>query len=95
MIPRPEPSEHISRDGRTFSEIWLRVLYGVRDAVTGKLPPRVPVVTIGGGSVPLISRYSPSPPGQLIYVEDESGGAVLAYSDGSDWRRVTDRAVVS
>lgn len=31
----------------------------------------------------------------LIYVSDESGGAVLAFSDGLNWRRVTDRAIVS
>jgi len=31
----------------------------------------------------------------LIYVSDESGGAVPAFSDGANWRRVTDRAVVS
>lgn len=33
--------------------------------------------------------------GQIIYVSDESGGAVLAFSDGTDWLRVTDRVVVS
>lgn len=33
--------------------------------------------------------------GGLIYVSDETGGAVVAFSDGTDWRRVTDRAVVS
>ncbi|SKC53424.1 beta strand repeat-containing protein [Ohtaekwangia koreensis] len=33
--------------------------------------------------------------GQMIYVSDESGGAVIAFSDGSNWRRVTDRAIVS
>ena len=33
--------------------------------------------------------------GQIIYVSDEAGGAVLAFSDGSNWRRVTDRAVIS
>lgn len=33
--------------------------------------------------------------GAMIYVSDETGGAVLAFSDGSDWRRVTDRQVVS
>lgn len=31
----------------------------------------------------------------IIYVSDEVGGAVLAFSDGTNWRRVTDRAVVS
>ena len=33
--------------------------------------------------------------GSLIHVSDESGGAVMAFSDGTNWRRVTDRAVVS
>ncbi len=32
--------------------------------------------------------------GQIAFVSDEAGGAVLAFSDGADWRRVTDRAVV-
>ena len=36
-----------------------------------------------------------SPSGQMIYVTDDSGGSVPAFSDGTDWRRVTDRAVVS
>lgn len=33
--------------------------------------------------------------GGLIFVTDETGGAVPAFSDGVNWRRVTDRAVVS
>lgn len=35
------------------------------------------------------------PAGAMIYVEDEAGGPVPAFSDGVDWRRITDRAVVS
>ena len=31
----------------------------------------------------------------LIYVSDESGGATIAFSDGTNWRRVTDNAIVS
>lgn len=31
---------------------------------------------------------------QLVYVADASGGAVPAFSDGANWRRVTDRSVV-
>jgi hypothetical protein len=30
-----------------------------------------------------------------IFVTDEVGGAVPAFSDGTNWRRVTDRAIVS
>lgn len=33
--------------------------------------------------------------GQIVMVSNEIGGAVLAFSDGANWRRVTDRAVVS
>lgn len=32
--------------------------------------------------------------GQIVFVPDETGGPVLAFADGTDWRRVTDRAVV-
>ncbi len=31
----------------------------------------------------------------MIQVSDEVGGEVPAFSDGSVWRRVTDRAIVS
>jgi hypothetical protein len=33
--------------------------------------------------------------GQIIYVSNETGGAVLAFSDGTNWRRVTDRAGIA
>lgn len=33
--------------------------------------------------------------GATVFVSNEAGGAVLAFSDGAAWRRVTDRAVVS
>ena len=33
--------------------------------------------------------------GGMIFVSDEAGGAVPAFSDGANWRRTTDRVVVS
>lgn len=33
--------------------------------------------------------------GALIYVSNEAGGKTMAFSDGTNWRRVQDRAVVS
>jgi hypothetical protein len=50
--------------------------------------PKLPVYTVGG--VP-----SAAAAGQLVYISNESGGAVLAFTDGANWRRVTDRAVIS
>lgn len=34
-------------------------------------------------------------PQMMIYVSNETGGAVPAFSDGTNWRRITDRAIVS
>jgi len=33
--------------------------------------------------------------GGTVAVTDETGGYTMAFSDGTDWRRVQDRAVVS
>jgi|SRR5690554_425573 len=33
--------------------------------------------------------------GLMVLVTNETGGSVPAFSDGTDWRRVTDREVVS
>jgi len=33
--------------------------------------------------------------GALIFVTDDAGGSVPAFSDGSSWRRVSDRNVIS
>jgi len=33
--------------------------------------------------------------GAVIFVSDESGGATLAFSDGANWRRIQDRAIVT
>lgn len=52
-------------------------------------PVRVKSYTVAG--VPAASAAA----GQIIYVSNETGGATLAFSDGTNWRRVQDRAVVS
>jgi len=52
--------------------------------------PRVPSFTVSG-----LPAAATAGAGALAYVSNESGGAVLTFSDGTDWRRVSDRAVVS
>lgn len=42
-------------------------------------------------TVPDASEYTAF----LIFVSDETGGATMAFSDGTDWRRVQDRVVIS
>lgn len=54
-------------------------------------PQGFPVVTVAQ-----LAKYSASVhPGCMLMVSDETGGYVPAFSDGTNWRRVTDRAIVS
>lgn len=52
-------------------------------------PVRVKSFTVA--AVPAASAGA----GQIIYISNETGGAVLAFSDGTNWLRVTDRAVIA
>jgi Pectate lyase superfamily protein len=52
-----------------------------------------PPVALASYTVATVPTVTPA--GQQIYVSNESGGAVTAFSDGTNWRRVTDRAIVS
>lgn len=42
-------------------------------------------------TVPAAADYT----GAVIYVSDETGGATVAFSDGTNWRRVQDRAIIA
>lgn len=52
-------------------------------------PNNLASFTVAG--VPTASLWT----GALIYVSNETGGAVPAFSDGTNWRRVTDRAIIA
>lgn len=69
----------------------LRTAYGkCNDNFDEIYDGQVPMRSFTVATVP-----SAATSGLWIYVTDESGGAIPAFSDGTDWRRVTDRAVVS
>lgn len=84
--------------GSTARGIDLRIEPGGKMA-TGDYAPAceldvdgpVRVKSYAKASLPAASAGA----GQMIYVSDEAGGAVIAFSDGTNWRRVSDRAVVS
>ena len=48
-----------------------------------------PTYTVAG--LPSAATY----PRGVVYISNEAGGATLAFSDSTNWRRVQDRAVVS
>ena len=77
---------------------YLNVAHG--DLRIGSATPPVCKLDVDGpvrvGSYSVASLPAASAgAGQIIYVTDETGGAVLAFSDGANWRRSTDRAVVT
>jgi hypothetical protein len=52
-------------------------------------------VRVGSFTVATVPSASGMGAGAVIYVSNETGGAVPAFSDGTNWRRVTDRAIIS
>ncbi len=65
-------------------ELWARQVY---ERVTGITELQSYTVA----NLPNPAEFEAS----MIYVSNEVGGATLAFSDGTNWRRVQDRTVVS
>lgn len=55
----------------------------------GSVPVPLPSYTVA--TVPSAAANARA----MIYVSNEAGGAVPAFSDGTNWRRVSDRAIIS
>lgn len=70
---------------------WVRALF--------KQPPMLPSYTVAQVAQLDVSEFyssaSSNAYSKIIFVTNEAGGAVPAFCDGTNFRRVTDRAVVS
>ena len=75
----------------TRSVAWKTILeaFGLADSGSSTVIFQAATYTVS--TLPAAATY----PRGVIYVSNEAGGAVLAFSDSTNWRRVTDRAVVS
>lgn len=71
---------------QSIRKFFIEVINAINAIYAGVELPTYTVAT-----VPTASAYTR----RMIYISDEAGGAVPAFSDGTNWRRVTDRAVVS
>lgn len=83
ILPQPEAY----KDWNEWGQALVDTLTVERDLESGTA---LVLASYGVASVPRASR-----PGVVLYIPDESGGAVPAFSDGTNWRRVTDRAIIS
>lgn len=93
------PAALVFGAGRTTASERMRITSAGRVGI-GTTTPSCALQIAGPARVASVAKASlPSASdtgaGAILHVPDEAGGAVLAFSDGTDWRRVTDRAVVS
>jgi hypothetical protein len=86
--------------GSSFDPLMLNPSGGNVGVGTGTTSPTAKLhvsgaVRVGSFTVATVPSASTNGDGSMIYVSNEAGGAVLAFSDATNWRRVTDRAVIS
>ncbi len=90
---------HTTPAGQTTPMERMRVLGSGRVGIGTTNPTATLHVAgefrLGSYSLPGLPGAASAGAGAIIYITNESGGAVLAFSDGTNWRRVTDRAIVS
>lgn len=72
-------------------QILMRSLNLLIDRTGGVTGAARPLPAYAVADLPDATAY----PYHLVYVTDETGGAQPAASDGTNWRRLTDRAIVS
>lgn len=89
----------VSADGGTWHEA-LVVAAASGNVGIGTSAPSTTLdvagpVRLGNFAVAALPDPVASGAGAMVFVTNELGGAVPAFSDGTAWRRVTDRAVVS
>lgn len=79
----------VSPDGSAWSDaVVVSSGSGSRVSVDGA----VRVKSLSKAALPIAATQGA---GAILFVSDEAGGATLAFSDGTSWRRVADLAVVS
>lgn len=61
--------------------LWIKFFRDSRNKLDSFIVAELPDATLNDGL--------------MVYVSNETGGGVPAFSDGANWRRVTDREVVS
>lgn len=64
---------------------------GINNVASRGVSQPVPLTSYTVAGAPAAASHT----GALIFVSNEAGGAVPAFSDGTNWRRVTDRTVIS
>lgn len=81
--------ERVSEPNGRMSQPWFLWVSRVSQILSGRRPLQLASYAVA--SLPDAAAW----PQCTVYVSNDAGGAVTAYSDGTNWRRSTDRAVVT
>lgn len=89
LLTVPSANDVVLERNGYFHRVWYRFVSRVTAILTGREPVRIKTSTVAG--LPAAADWR----GCVVIVTDEADGEVPAWSDGSTWRRMTDRAEVT
>lgn len=95
IISKPDYGSNLVEDGRASDRFQLYLDDITRLLNSNLLGSAVVFPAYTVAAVPDATIYNTGTGFGTIIVSDETGGRTLATSDGTDWRRVSDGAVVS
>lgn len=93
IVTNPEHGAAITSGGDTASELMLLFMDDLAQRLNDNLlgqGVQLPTYTVAEANA--LTAVSA---GSMAYISDEAGGGVPAFADGTNWRRVTDRAVIT
>lgn len=89
MSEMPGVTSQLVDDTGKPTQTWARFFARLDRILGGKQP--LALAPYPKAKLPEAGQFGT----HLILVTDDVGGSVPAFSDGTNWRRVTDRAVIS
>lgn len=100
IASRPDHGEPLVNEegkGSTNFNLFLDDLFRAANAILGQsfVLIEYTVLQLQTGTPEQILAPAADNLNGMVICSDEGGGLVPAFSDGTDWRRVTDRAIIS
>jgi len=96
IVSKPDHGEKIINEDEASERLQLYF-----DDIERKFNnPTLPVFSVADLTTIILPALTPRIPASsrldgMVIVSDETGGRVPAFSDGTNWRRVTDRNIIS
>ena len=90
ILSKPDHGVELIKDGKATP-----VFQAYLDEITTALNDNLLSLRVQLTSYTVATVPDATTDGGLIFVSDDAGGGVPAFSEGGSWRRVTDRTIVA